>query len=73
MRVLVDVSLSIHLATALATEGHDCQHANHIGLRSKPDRIVFAEAQSRDSILLSREGNTVIIEPDRTRIRRKDK
>jgi predicted nuclease of predicted toxin-antitoxin system len=120
LRILVDESLSPKLADNLAEDGHECYHANRLGLRGQSDKVIHEAALERTAILISRDldfsnitkfppgshpglivirwpsqirnrvlieairtrlrtlaesditGNTVIMEPDRTRIRRKE-
>jgi predicted nuclease of predicted toxin-antitoxin system len=53
MRFLVDEDLPPAAAELLRALGHEAEHVRAIGLGGTPDRLVFAEAQKRKSVLLT--------------------
>jgi len=52
-RFLVDESLPPQLALSLVAHGHEAVHALDAGLAGLDDSLVYAGADSRDSILLT--------------------
>jgi predicted nuclease of predicted toxin-antitoxin system len=77
-RLLLDANLSPDLAEALRWRGHDAVHVNDVGLRTAPDRAVFAWAaekrravvtQDRDFFTLARGS---VVPPSVIHLRQRD-
>ena len=54
-RFLIDEDLPLSLSEALRKKGHACEHVIEMGQRGAPDRRVFALAQERRAVLVSRD------------------
>ncbi len=54
-RFLIDEDLPLTLGAALRQQGHNCEHIIELGYRGAPDLRVFALAQERKGVLVSRD------------------
>lgn len=55
MKVFVDESLPPAVAERLRDSGHEAVHVYEAGLNSRPDDVIFDEAQRRNAILITRD------------------
>ena len=53
MKFLADMGVADHTVAALRAGGHDVVHAREIGLRSRPDSDILAEARSQSRIVVT--------------------
>lgn len=55
VRFLIDEDLPLTLSSVLLQQGHECQHIIEMGQRGAADAHVFALAQERKAVLVSRD------------------
>lgn len=62
MKFLVDANLPPALARWLASEGHEAQHLNDLGMEKRPDREIWARARELDACIVTKDEDFILLQ-----------